>query len=178
MPLDPGEHEVIVSAPGKKMWSQRVQLGPGAVNSRIEVPALEQSLTPQGAAPGPVPESASGGIDAPTSKPLPLRTIGFVGLGAGAIGIGVGAVTGIMAVSKHSDLQKACGGNICGPQQESERQSYYTLGTVSTAATVAGAALAGGGLVMVLVAPKSKPTSTTAWNPIVGPASFGVRGSF
>ncbi len=178
MPLDPGEHEVIVSAPGKKMWSQRVQLGPGAVNSRIEVPALEESHDPQGPTPGPVPGGASTGTDAAASKPLPLRTIGFVGLGAGAIGIGVGAITGVMAVSKHSDLQKQCGGNVCGPTQESARQSYYTLGTVSTVATIAGAALAGGGLVMVLVAPKSKPASTTGLVPIVGPASVGLRGTF
>jgi hypothetical protein len=179
MPLDPGEHEVVVAAPGKKMWSQRVQLGPGAVNARIEVPALEESPSGKGggAVIEPIP-GAPNGADSATSKPLPLRTIGFVGIGIGVAGIGVGAITGLMAMSKHSDLQKECGGNVCGPSHQSDRDSYYTLGTVSTVSMIAGGVLAGGGLVLVLTAPKPKPLANAKVSPVLGLGYLGARGSF
>jgi len=87
--------------------------------------------------------------------PGPDRTLPIVLLSAGGAALVAGAVTGFMAIGVRSDLEQACGGEVCQPTNESEyadyreqRDKYRTLGTVSgvtlalgAAATITGAAL-------------------------------------
>ncbi|MBM4364335.1 MAG: hypothetical protein FJ104_16770, partial [Deltaproteobacteria bacterium] len=42
-PVDPGEHVVEVTAPGKKPWSATVKVGPDADSQALQVPALEDA---------------------------------------------------------------------------------------------------------------------------------------
>lgn len=41
IPLDPGEHEIVASAPGFSEWRQKVTVQPGAVTD-LQIPALEK----------------------------------------------------------------------------------------------------------------------------------------
>jgi hypothetical protein len=105
-----------------------------------------------------------------------MRTAGFVSLGAGAVGIGIGTVFGIMALGKKSqiDSNPACQDERCAPSQQSKVDSYNTARTVSSVGFIAGGVLAGLGVVLVVAAPKGAPR-TEAW---VSPNAAGLRGSF
>ncbi len=99
-----------------------------------------------------------------------------MGLGLGGAGLAVGAITGGLALSKHSSLVSQCSGGHCYDTQKAalsgDVDSYHTLGTVSTAGFIAGGVLAAGGLVLVLTSPKGSVA------PVVGPSYFGARGTF
>jgi len=93
----------------------------------------------------------------PPAPPAPDRTLPIVLLSAGGAALVAGAVTGFMAISVRSDLERDCGGDVCVPTTESEyadyrqqRDKYRTLGTVSgvTLALGAGATLAGAALLL------------------------------
>jgi hypothetical protein len=180
--VDPGKHTVKVSAAGFANAEAEFTVDEG----KTETVTLElKPSADRAVAPAPVLAPAPAGA-AEAASPLrpteggrfPWRLTGFVALGVGGAGLVLGAVTGAMAISKHDELKNACGSAPCGPAQESDRRSYYTLGTVSTIGFVAGGALAAGGGVIVLVAPRSASPSAAAIRPVVAPGYLGARGTF
>jgi len=106
--------------------------------------------------------------------------IGFVGLGLGGAGLAMGAITGGLALAKHSDLVSKCPGGHCKLSQEgalgSEANAYNTLGAVSTAGFVAGGALFVTGVILLVTAPG--PARNTAVTPLIGPGYVGATGRF
>lgn len=141
---------------------------------------------------------------APT-EPEPDRTTSnllFYGGGATAIvGLGVGAVTGLMSLSKVGELddkcQKADGKRVCDPSLQGDIDSASTLGTISTISFIVGGVGVGAAIVGLLTAP-SKPSVSTKHEsdappsdearrarPFdlrvqadVGPNYWGLRGTF
>jgi hypothetical protein len=147
-PIDPGEHVVEATAPGRRPWTSRVVVGDVSDRQTIEVPVLELIPIPakKDAAPRqPVPVTPS--QDAASSQP----TLGWVLGGVGVVGLGVGTYFGLRASSKWSDVETACPDGLC--PDEAARTTHAGLqdeaanaGNVSTVAFVAGAAcLAAGG---------------------------------
>lgn len=49
VPVDPGEHTIIVAAPNKKTWEDKVSFGESAENKTVDVPALEDAPAATGA---------------------------------------------------------------------------------------------------------------------------------
>jgi hypothetical protein len=79
------------------------------------------------------------------------RTVGFVGIGLGALGVGVGGVTGLMALSAKSAVSNGCVGTKCPPQTWSDVDKMNRYAGISTAAFAVGAvglAVGVGGLVI------------------------------
>jgi hypothetical protein len=103
-------------------------------------------------------------------------------MGAGVVGLGVGAVTGILAIGKHSTLATECTGGDCStPAAQSDLSSYHSMGTISTIGFVAGGVLAAGGVVLYFTAPHGQsaaPATGIRITPFVGPGSVGAVGSF
>jgi hypothetical protein len=89
------------------------------------------------------------------------RLLGWVVLGVGGAGIVTGAVTGGLAISSRSSM-KGCSGTSCPESERGNVNGYNRLRTISTIGFYAGGALAAGGLVLVLTAPKSTGHSGTA----------------
>jgi len=99
-------------------------------------------------------------------------------LGAGATGLGVGVVTGLMATSKHNTAEDQCPGGNCvdGSAGAEAVDSFRSLRTVSTIGYVVGALGVGAGVTLWPTAPKHEATPRMgAW---VGPARAGIRGTF
>src|SRR5262249_10185555 len=102
LPLDPGAHEIQVGAPGKKPWAQTVNLGPGAVTTRVEVPKLEDEIAAAAPAIGaplsqsvpPTGADQRGNSGGPSSK----RLAGFALGGAGIAGVGLAVFFGVRTV--------------------------------------------------------------------------------
>jgi len=99
---------------------------------------------------------------------------GVAGLGVGAL-IG-GAVTGGLALGKHSALQDACGDNPC-PDRQSDIDAGKTLMTTTNILLIAGGALVAGGVVLFFTAP-TEPQSEGVTALRVGPGSLSIEGRF
>lgn len=152
MPIDAGKHKLTASAPDKRPWMTTIDVAEGTPTT-VKVPALEDASS-----------SSSG------SHVLP-----FIPLGLGVIGLGVGAVTGAITLSKASDIKSACRNNVCPANQSAAWDSAQTLATVSDVAFVVGGVSAAVGLTWLLWPSGNGAPAATA---TVGPGSVSVKGSF
>jgi hypothetical protein len=88
LPLDPGDHEVVANATGKKTWSKRITLAAGPGLDRVDVPGLEDAPVAAPAAKG---TPAAGGETAKETGPDWTKRIIGGTLAAAGIGLGIGA---------------------------------------------------------------------------------------
>ena len=111
----------------------------------------------------------------------------------GAVGIGVGSVTGLISLSRASDAESVCDGKTCPPEAQDDIDASKSMGTVSYIAfgvSLAGAAV---GVWSLLSAGSADDTpGDTAWGsihfgskrrsiavaPMLGPGSVGLAGRF
>jgi hypothetical protein len=184
VPVDPGNHTIEASAPGKQTWTKTQDVeGVGQivtiqVDPLGDTPAQVTAPAP-GGAPSPVPNAP------PKTEPArssPLKTAGLVVGAVGIAGLGVGAVFGVLAMSKNSNANDShCGAafggtNNCDSTGLSLRSDAVKFGNVSTVSFIAGGVLAAGGACLWIFAPS---TSVQA-GPTVGNGGAGltVRGTF
>jgi hypothetical protein len=112
------------------------------------------------------------------------KTLGFVALGVGGVGLIEGIITGVLAMGKHSTLAKECTGpgGTCPNTDSSDLSSYHTMGALSDVGFIVGGVGLAGGLVLVLTAPKSTPASSPAAGlsvtPYIGLGTAGATGTF
>jgi hypothetical protein len=112
IPLDPGDHTLLVTAQGKKTWLQKVNLGPGRVVTRVQVPALEDESAPAPAAPPPFPPAV---LERPSPPPLVTRpsapTAAYLLGGVGLLAVGGAAFFGVRSLllddRSHAQLDPA-----------------------------------------------------------------------
>jgi len=196
--VDPGEHEIVASAPGYEPWTGTIVVLEGKAQS-IAIPDLtpakpepdgdkdlvEPDLSPDGdgTGPGPTgpgPEGKGGGS---------RKLIGMVTAGGGLLLIGAGLYFGSSASGSYSDAKDACGGDlICDNPDDLARSKALvddarSAATTSTILTGVGAAALVGGVILWLTAPSGdEPRDSTAWRiaPAVGPdrATLVLGGSF
>lgn len=166
-PIDPGSHHVEALAPGHERWSASVDVTEGSKSVRVQIPVLATSHHDSMAAQATASSSGSGSR---------LRTAGIVALSAGGVGLGVGAVTGLVAMNKKSTLD--CMENSCTRDRLNDVQAYNSLRTVSTIGSVGGAVLAAVGGVLLLAAPSSAPERSARVEPVLSPSWVGMRGTF
>jgi len=113
----------------------------------------------------------------------------YGGFALGAVGIGVGAVTGIMSLTKTNDLKPECKPN-CPPDKQDEIDSAQLLGNISTVAFIVGGVGVAVGIIGVVMSgsdkkepPASaalarKPSKSFEWHPVLSPTYAGLTGSF
>jgi serine/threonine-protein kinase len=184
LPVDPGEHELSVSAPGRRPSVQRIHVQEGT-RASLEIPGLETTADLPEVRPPSVPASASSTRQAarastpkpPASSaggaasPMPPADAGasqassgispwVIGLGAvGVVGLGTGAVFGLLAQRKYDDSKNFCNArdeNRCSERGVESRDDAFALGNVSTAAFIVGGAVLAGAGVLWLTAPDAK----------------------
>ena len=93
----------------------------------------------------------------------------YGGFGVGILGIGAGAVTGAMTLSKANKVDPQCANDICAPAAKSDLDSAKTLGAISTIGFAVGAA----GVVIGVIGLLLPRERRTAW---LGPN--GLAGTF
>jgi hypothetical protein len=179
--VNPGDHVLRAEAEGFAPAEKPFHVSEG------ETVTLELALEPSKEAPastgaGAPPPAPS----APVTKAAPpadsesgsgRRTFAFVALGVGAAGLTVGAITGVLAMRKHSDLEDACPDGRCPPGEQNDLDAYRTLGTVSTVGFVVAGVGAAAGLTLLLTAPKREP-ETASVELGFGVAGVSARGRF
>jgi hypothetical protein len=100
--------------------------------------------------------------------------------GVGALGLGLGAVTGVLALVKSNDVKTRCVDTVCSLADQGNLDSVHTLGKLATAGFVIGGAGVVAGTI-VLVATRSGGASgarQAAWSVGVGLGRLNVEGSF
>ena len=189
VPVDPASYPVSASAPGRKTWTSVIKVGPRGADVEITIPALEAERVASATLRSEAPQQ----IPAPTlARPLvgpaesgsdgnAQRATGFVVASVGAIGIGVGTAFGLMSNGKVRERDGICPTEPC-PQEEADRIHELTRQAQSDAivfnvALGVGASVFVGGVVLLLTAPSSGATTSTAlrletWG---GTQSMGAR---
>jgi hypothetical protein len=153
VPLDPGAHLVEVMAPGRKKWSKSVDVQPGA-QIVIELPELEKdsagATAPVGAASDSTPSTSKSG----NTQRIAAIAVG----GVGVVGLAVGSIFGLKAISNWSDVKSHCRSypNDCDGEGMSLADSASSAATISTIAFAVGAAGIAGGAILWFTAPMSR----------------------
>jgi hypothetical protein len=199
-PVDPGEHKVHAEAAGYKPADATFTVAEGG-NAEAKL-KLEKDPN-AGAAPpvaGTTPASGQpgdpngGSMTADTKSGGGSKTLAIVALGVGGVGLVAGAITGLIAMGKASDLDGKCPGGKCPDASlQSDIDSYKTMGTISTIGFIVGAVGIGAGVVLWVTAPKESaaakgsryatvPVETkregVKVTPVIGLGAVGLSGTF
>jgi hypothetical protein len=160
VPVDPGDHSIEVSAPGKQAWSTHVTIAASGDNKQVTVQplaTLEVAPTPAATEPAsstapPVPEAPPIGASRSSQKTWGL-VVGAVGL----VGLGVGSYFGVKALSDSSDAKKECPNAACAVpaaiQQNDDAKTAAHIADVGIGVGVAGIAA---GALLYFLAPSSQ----------------------
>ncbi|WP_437285986.1 tetratricopeptide repeat protein [Sorangium sp. So ce406] len=149
-------------------------------DAETELAGVREALKPPAPAPAPAPRVEAGG-----GSFLPAG----IAFGLGAVGLGVGAATGIVSLSKVSDIKAQCEGQRCPAELKGDADTATTLGHVSTVGFIVGAASAAAGVVLLVVrsgddgAPDAAGAAPQArrgavWSAGVGLGRVELRGEF
>jgi hypothetical protein len=184
--VDAGHHVVIAKT------------GSGEAKQEVDVADKEQKevqLMIVAQSPG---DSQTPSDNGPTSPEAPAGPVShspdvwtYVGVGVGGVGLIVGAVTGVMVLSKKPAITRECNPNQTCPsgKASNDLDSANTLATVSTVAFIAGVAGAGVAVVSLILGhpeeapsnaapPPPPPEARLRVTPWIGLGAAGVRGSF
>lgn len=165
-PVDPGTHTLVVRAPGRAESSTSVALGEGE-RKRVEL-AVGATVASREAPPA-REEARRSPASSPATSPLV-----WIGFGLGAAGLATGAVTGLVAMGRARDLERACPDRACPDAATlDDVSSGRALGNVSTIAFVLGGAGLALGTVALVLDRRSAPLRVVA-----GPGGASVAGSF
>jgi hypothetical protein len=154
--LDPGAHVFHFEAKGGGSLDREVVVAEGERNQHVAV-----VLQPP---PAPEPVSRSSSL-APTPDSLGTqRIIAAAAGGVGVVGLGVGTVFGIVALSTRSAANGICPGATCATQLGSQKWSdAVAASNISTAAFIVGGAGLLAGATLWFTAPAAKSTQVGAY---------------
>jgi hypothetical protein len=168
--VNPGKHEVVVSAPGFEPSRATVNAREGET---LPVPL---TLLPRPGGPLAVPPVPNGPT-APTGGTSPLVYLGF---GLGGAGLVVGAITGGLSLAKTGTIKGTCSAaGVCPLAQQDAIAGAKTLANVSNVTLGVGVAGVVLGVVGVVLSKPKAQAPASAWvEPLLGPGVIGVRGTF
>jgi hypothetical protein len=189
--VDPGQHVIKATADGYRLASQTITLAEGG--TQTVTLTLQKDTGGVAGAPGAVvvaplppgtaapPPEGTAPTETPSGGGSGMKTAAFVSFGVGGAGLLLGAITGGLAVSKHSTLSGECKGGTCPSSASSDLSSYHTMGTLSTVGFVVAGVGVAAGVTLILLAPKGTPSAPATGlrvTPFLGLGSAGAVGSF
>lgn len=182
-PVDPGPHVVSAKATGYLTATEKIDLKDGETRGITLTLQADPNYKPE---PPPKPVTTTGPtttnppVNADTNNAQSSSMLPWIAFGVGAVGLGVGAVTGIIVAGKKSDLDAGCQADgRCPPSQQSTLDSANTMATVSTIGFIVGGLGVATGIVLLVTKPGSSTGSTKPGaRPIVGVGYAGLGGTF
>jgi hypothetical protein len=180
-PVDPGDHVIEATAPGKRPWSTTVTIGAAADSKTVKV-VLEDSSSSQTADAG----KGSVAMEATSASNLPSTKLIAISLaGAGVLALGASTYFALHASSLNSDSKSdghCDANNACDATGFGKRNDAVTASTDATIALVAGGLLTGAGATLFFLSHDKTRSDSAAieLTPSIGPgrATMLVRGSF
>ncbi|HEY5957106.1 MAG TPA: hypothetical protein VIV60_11155 [Polyangiaceae bacterium] len=185
-PVNPGEHRLLLKFNGEETWE---------LVSLREAESRQVTLRLPGdpnAAPAPLPDNTFSHLQLDTASSAQhspqsgqrsqaghtQRTIGWIAVAVGGAAVAAGAVSGLLAIHRKSELDDSgCRGGHCYGDQSSDLNGYRTMRNVSTVGFIVGGVGIVTGTALVLSAPQQTKTygSVTGY---LGIGSLGLAGSF
>jgi hypothetical protein len=167
----------VLVDPGPRKVAMRVR---GAVRFETVVEAREgQSTTvhvPESAASAAPPPAQHAITDAPRSSRVPWKAVGVGVAVVGVVGFGLSTLLAVGAKSSYDDAKAGCGGpSGCPEQSVNDADAARNDAAVATAIGVASLAAVAGGVVLWVVAPSARPTSTVSLGPMGIGDGGGIR---
>lgn len=154
VPVDPGEHSIEASAPGRIAWTTTIRIEARPGSTTVEVPALAAAPAPAPVAVAAIPQ---GGQDETSGSSWNAQKTAAVAVGgAGVVGIALEAIFGIKAIGKQKDSEANCrpeDPSRCNAMGLVLRQEEKSAGTISTISFIAGGVALAGGVVLFVTAP-------------------------
>jgi len=187
--IDPGSHQLQVSGEGFKAAELHFDVtAGGSVDQPVTLEAEAAAVTVPEATPG----AAQGGMPPPAAEQPSSSSSGargilpWVAFGVGAVGLGVGGITGFLAMGQHSDLSAKCPLTTCSyAGAQNDVDNYHTMALVSTIGFIAGGVGVATGAILLLTEPKAEtaslalpPRTHLRVVPVVGLGSIGAVGEF
>jgi hypothetical protein len=185
IPVDPGSHQIVASAPGKRSWSTKVNVRERSDRVTVSVPILAEDPTSAAAAPGfdrdaintrtddyPMPEASGGGVQ---------RAFAIVAAALGVAGVATGTVFGLKAGSTMDEAKAQCTGpgfkypNNCSDSSVRLSEDAVQSGQISTVGFIAGGAGIATFALLWLTAPSSSDSSVSL---AVAPLAVDLKGRF
>jgi hypothetical protein len=163
LPVDPGSHRILATAPGRVSWETTVVVEGAGTTIDVPIPPLRAAETSVGREPAP-----------------PLGPARVAALAVGSVGVGgviVGSALGAAAAMTWHNAAAQCPARVVCPQAAHDLSvKAGTYATGSTAAFIAGPALVVAGIVAWFAGPRGGRPAVTAWvQPAFGPRA-GVVG--
>jgi hypothetical protein len=180
LPVDPGEHTLILRAPGHADERAVITLAEAENRSltlKLGEPKSDLPEAREGTSIGFVTPSEPS--DTRDSGGSSQRTLGYAVGAVGIVGLAVSLGTGAMVLSKKSTVEDECVNKRCTEEGIDAGESGRTLSTISTVSFVAGLAGIGAGLALVLTSDDDSGTATSlSAAPLHGGAGLRLGGSF
>jgi len=160
LPVDPGEHVVVLRTPGRFDGSAKIVVAEGESKLvTVQMGALDPAAARR------LEERRSVGV---SSK----RTVGWVIGGVGVAGVAAAASSGFMLMGKRNTADAQCPDKVCNEEGASAVDAGKTLLVVNTISWVVAAAGLGVGAYLILSSSDSKPTAVLA--PTVTPTGAAL----
>jgi hypothetical protein len=169
IPVDPGPHEIVVSAPDREPWRHTVAVGKGPIVVELVIPELARKAS---APPPAAPKSAPA---RPAARPAPIRhepaatsggssrVAGLVVGAAGVVALGAGGFFGYRAWSEEKTADERCPDRACSDDRGLEASgSAKTSADVATACVATGVVALGVGVWLWLSSDAPPPASSSA----------------
>lgn len=165
--LDPGTHTVQATAPGRRAFRDTFDAAEGARPRTIVIALPLVTTTPL-----PPPETRDGGES--------RRTLAFVVGGVGVVGVVVGSVFGLSAMTKWNRAKDECASapTGCSADALDLEHGVRTDATWSTIGFAVGAVGLVGGAVLLLTAPTQRTSLRVAPMVAAGQAGVSIGGRF
>jgi hypothetical protein len=181
IPVDPGDHVVEASAPGRATWRQTIVVGGHGDTKTLVIPALEEATGDVTAVASTAPAVAATGDTEPHRAGVPVRasaersdtersgdrplglTIGaWSAIGLGVAAAGVGTYFGLHAMALKDDADRGCPNNACTAQGSSQTRDAIRSGDAATVAFgIAGGGLVVGTVLFLVTHPTSRGANAT-----------------
>jgi hypothetical protein len=162
LPVNPGEHAIVVEAEGRSPRRYPVTLAEGQQQTLVVTAGdeKEQKTGPSGTSPASREPKSEGGNG---------RTLGYVLGGVGIAGVVTGVVAGTLMLHQKSVLDDNCNADKkCSPAGLDAASSGHTLGIVTTVGLVTGALGLGAGAYFLFTAAPARDGTPTASAAITG----------
>jgi hypothetical protein len=180
VPVDPGDHVIEASAPGKVGWKQAIVIGPKADSKTVVIPALDDSASvaehPVATATAAVAlasasrageeQEAAAPARRTEEKPSSSSTFGaalsWVAMGVGVAGLGLGTYFGLHALALKNDADQSCARDVCTAQGAAANADAIRNGDLATASFGVGLAGVALGTVLFLARPFDHPAANAS----------------
>lgn len=174
--IDPGQHTFVFETAGQAPVTKTLLIQQAEKDRRESVSFGTPTNPPLQTCPDGYELPPSGGscIKRETNGLGTQKVLAIVAGGVGVVGLGVGTVAGLVAVSQKSAAQSACPGSWCATQDGSNKWSTAgSTANLSTIGFIVGGVGVAAGAVLWLTAP-SAPSTQVGF----GPGGLQVKGTW